>query len=105
MHTNAERVKKVTQMNKTKAAKRDLFKTKLYSVVILLLAIMVALLGILQKVSDAGHLIDRHNISHNRYWLHTDYYDKETTIAKANKAKRLGRTHCRQDKFVTSGVI
>jgi putative nucleotidyltransferase with HDIG domain len=74
-------------MNKTKAAKRDLFKTKLYSIVILLLAIMVALLGILQKVSDAGHLIDRHNIATTDIVASHDYYDKEATIAKANKAK------------------
>ena len=74
-------------MNRSKTSKKDLLKTKLYSTIILLLAVIIALLGIFQKVSDAGHLIDKYNIATADIVASHDYYDKDATISKANMAR------------------
>ncbi|MFA5341057.1 MAG: HDIG domain-containing metalloprotein [Clostridia bacterium] len=73
-------------MNRSKTTKKDLLKNKLYSLFILFLAVIIALLGIFQKVSDAGHLIDNNSIATADIVASHDYYDKEATISKANMA-------------------
>ena len=74
-------------MNKSKKTKRDLLKTRLYSLLILLIAIIIALLGILKKVSDTSNLIDKNNIATTDIIASYDYYDKDATISKANMAR------------------
>lgn len=74
-------------MNRSKSIKRDLLKNRLYSILILLLAAIIAVLGILQKVSDSGQLLDRDNIATTDIVAVNDYYDKAATIEKATLAR------------------
>ena len=74
-------------MNRSKSIKRDLLKNRLYSILILLLAAIIAVLGILQKVSDSGQLLDRDNVATTDIVAVNDYYDKAANIEKATLAR------------------
>lgn len=75
-------------MSRSKINKRDLLKNRLYNVLILLLAAIIAVLGIFQKVSDTGHMITSDNVASTDIVASYDYYDKEATLSKAEAAKQ-----------------